>query len=104
MSADLLNTGAVLTAEQQLARYAYALREAHQAKRLTLDNFTPASVEPYITISEGFYQYATTTIKQHLIIVATLPIDISGLQQARKPWLNVQQWGTETLAAAYGVS
>lgn len=104
MSADILNSGLVLTAEQQFARYAYGLREVHQAKRIRLDNFTPASEEPMVTISDGFYQFATTTAKQHLIIVATLPLELTSAQFARKPWLNVLPLGNEAIPAAYGVS
>lgn len=105
MSADILwtSSGTPLTAEQQFVRYAYGLREVHQAKRIQLDAFTPPSTEPLITISEGFYQNATTPQKQHVIIVATLPLELTAGQFARKPWLNVVAWGNEAIPAAYGV-
>lgn len=96
------SSGTVLTAEQEFARYAYALREVHQAKRLQLDNFSPASTEPFITVAEGFYQHAVGSNKQHLIIVCTLPLETISAQFARKPWLNVQQLGTEPIPSAYG--
>lgn len=103
MSADVLWTGSqALTAEQQLARYAMAIEETQRNKKIQLDRFTPPSEEPMITISVVTYQFATTPEKKHLTIVATLPLDISSAQFARKPWLDVVQLGSESIPAAYG--
>jgi hypothetical protein len=104
MSVNVPWTGPALTAEQEFARLAYALAETHRAKRLTLDNYTPASEEPYITLSQGFYQFTKTPQTDHLIIVATLPISIDYARQARKPWLNVVELGSEAIPAGFGAA
>jgi hypothetical protein len=103
MSADVLwgTAGTVLTAEQQFARYAYALADTHRAKTLDLDAATPKTTEPIITISQGFYSFATQ--KNRLIIVASLPLVDNYSQLAGKPWLRVAELGSEAIPAAYGV-
>jgi hypothetical protein len=104
MSADVLwsTAGTTLTAEQQFARYAFALADTHRAKTIDLDNFTPKTSEPIITVSQGFYNFAAAN-KNRLIVVASLPLVDNYAQLAGKPWLRVAEFGSEAIPAAFGV-
>jgi hypothetical protein len=101
MSADVIwtSSGVVLTAEQQFARYAYALADTHRAKVLDLDAASPKTTEPIITLSQGFYSFAAQ--KNRLIIVASMPLVDNYSQLAGKPWLRVAELGGEVIPVAY---
>jgi hypothetical protein len=102
MVAMLPWTGGTLSAEQEFARLAYALAEVLSPKELVLDNYTPPSKEPYLTISQGLYQFTTTPQKNHVIVVATLPLLGDYARRGGKPWQNIAELSTDAIPAGFG--